>query len=104
MYKIVVFPHKGTRLFVAKTNWRSAISGMKSNVADPDTVFLGHPDPDPGKPEPDPEKTEIGSGYLSTKFFFSQYLILSKIQFRKNNFFVFDFKCHKMFTCCKERP
>ena len=29
---------------------------------------------------------------------------MSKIQFRPDNFFIFGFKCHKMFRFCKKMP
>ena len=57
-----------------------------------DLVFLGHPDPDPGKywiRTLYPIKDPYNSNFLVKK--------LSKIQFRPNNFFIFDFKCHNNF-------
>ena len=64
-----------------------------------DPVFLGHPDPDPGKYRIRilyPQKDPCNSKFLVIK--------LSKKQFRPNNFVIFDFKCHRMFRFGKEIP
>ena len=75
---------------------------VTSSVADPDPVgsgLFGHPDPDSGK---------YGSGSFIHKKTpcYSNFLVikLSKIQFRPNNFFIFDFKWHRMFRFGKKMP
>ena len=54
------------------------------------------------------ENTGSGSGYFIHKrslyLKFSRYFKLSKLEFRPNNFFFFDFKCQKMFRFGKKMP
>ena len=66
------------------------VSGI---VADPDPVLMGNPNPDP---DPLSTKDPCSLNFLVIK--------LSKIQFRPNNFFIFDFKCHRMFRFGKKMP
>ena len=59
-----------------------------------DPVFLGHPDPEPGK-----YRIRIRILYPQKDlmlFKFSR-IKLSEIQFSPHNFFIFDFKCHNNF-------
>ena len=74
---------------------------VRSSVADRDPVFLGHPDPDPDPGKYliqirilNPQKDPCSSNFLVIK--------LSKIQFRPNNLFFFDFRCHRMFRFGKK--
>ena len=75
--------------------------GSETSVADPDPVgsgLFGSPGSGSGKlPEPGPlstKKTPCNSNFLVIKF--------SKIQFHPSNFFIFDFKCHRMFRFGKK--
>ena len=52
-----------------------------NSVADPDTVFLGHPDPDPGK-------TGSFIHISSSLVLISSLFKISKIQFRQNMFYL----------------
>ena len=65
--------------------------GVCSSVADP--VFFGHPDPDP---DPGKYRIRIRIIYQKKDPCYLNFLVikLSKIQFRSNNFFIFDFKWH----------
>ena len=85
--KIVTF--LGQKKYLHENKFEGVV-GVKSSVADPD------PDPDP-----------VGSGHFWSPGSFihkktrcySNFLIikLSKIQFRPNNFLIFDFKWHNNF-------
>ena len=45
----------------------------------------------------DPDQGKIRIRILSLQFKLFRYVILSKIQFLLNYFFIFNFKCHLMF-------
>ena len=68
-------------------------------ISDPDPVFFGPPDPDPGKyririlyPQKDPCNLIFLVKYHCLKYSFVQII------------FIFDFKCHKMIRFGKKMP